>query len=220
MDFQRKLLIVLICPVAFMTACNRSRNAPVIPQTTTAANLVQGSSKPTSTLASDDSAGILQLPNGAKFATTLYELKVIGQLKTQRKLPYNILSGRGCQECDANTSIYIHSPSDGPMKNEGEQRRFSYPGKETDYENGSFLSEARMFFGDCLPRRPNAVVWFMRFLGEDKQWHESVFLVEVKDDHLVSQEFRSDLPKLSEAEDAVRTGQCQEVPGIDGPSEP
>jgi Carboxypeptidase regulatory-like domain len=173
-----------------------------------------------STAPPSSGVGVLELPDGARFKTALYELRVIGQVKTTRKLPYYVLSGRGCQECDASTSIYIHSPSDGPMKNEGEQRRFAYPGKETSYEDGSPLYEARMFFGDCISSRPNAVVWFERSLGDDKKWHDGVLLAEVKGDDLVVGELKGELPKVSEARDSVKNGRCQEVAGIDGPSEP
>src|SRR5690348_1105894 len=64
----------------------------------------------------ENGMGILDLPNGSKFQTTLYGLAVMGRLHATNKLPYYVLSGVGCQECDANVSIYIHSPSDGPMK--------------------------------------------------------------------------------------------------------
>jgi hypothetical protein len=82
-----------------------------------------------SVITDKDGVGILVLPDGSKFRTTLYGLKLIGELKSARKLPYYVLSGVGCDECDARTSLYVHSPSDGPMKNEGEQRRFDYPGR-------------------------------------------------------------------------------------------
>jgi hypothetical protein len=164
--------------------------------------------------------GSLTLPGGSKFKTTLYELKLIGTLRTEHKLPYYVLSGVGCQECDANRSIYIHSPSDGPMKNEGEQRRFLYPGKETNYEDGTLWYEARMFFGECLAAHPNSVVWFERSRGDDKQWREDVLLAEVKGDRLVTERVQRELPKVSEAEDAVRAGHCHEVPGIKRSSEP
>jgi len=164
--------------------------------------------------------GVLDLPDGSRFTTSLYGLKVVGQLRTSKKLPYFILSGRSCYECDENISIYIHSPSDGPMKNEAEQRRFLYPGRETDYRDGKPLYEARMFFGDCIPSQPNAVVWFQRQLGDDKKWHEGVFLVTVKDDSLTTQELRHDLPTLGNARDAVQKGNCHELAGVDRPSEP
>jgi hypothetical protein len=106
--------------------------------------------------------GTFKLPDGSQFVTTLYDLKVVGTLITKKKLPYYVLSGIGCNGCDANTSIYIHSPSDGAMKNEGEQPRFSYPGQQIDYQSGKVVSENRVFLGDCLPSHPNAVIWFYR----------------------------------------------------------
>jgi hypothetical protein len=164
--------------------------------------------------------GSVTLPDGSRFKTTLYDMKVVGRLKTEHKLPCYILSGFGCYGCDANRSIYIHSPSDGAMKNEGEQPRFSYPGKETDYRDGSLVYEAKMFFGDCLTKHPNAVVWFERSLGDDKKWHEDVLVAEVNKDRLVTNLLRGDLSKASEAESAARSGRCHEVPGIKRSSEP
>jgi hypothetical protein len=164
--------------------------------------------------------GVVTLSDGSKFQTTLYGLKVIGKLRTKKKFPYYILSGLGCNGCDANTSIYIHSPSDGPMKNEGEQTRFSYPGSETDYQSGHIVSKTRMFFGDCLSPHPNAVVWFYRTLGDDKKWHDGVSVAEVKDDRLITTELQGALPKPKDTEVAIRTGLCHEVPGIAAYTEP
>src|ERR1039458_7395154 len=170
--------------------------------------------------AHNNDTGNLVLPDGTRFKTTLYRLKVIGQLRTKRKLPYYILSGFGCQECDANRSIYIHSPSDGPMKNEGEQPRFQASGRETDYQDGSLVYQARMFFGDCLADHPNAAVWFERGLSDDKKWHEDILVLGVRRDELVKEELPADPPKLGEAQNAVRSGRCHELPGINRSSEP
>ena len=164
--------------------------------------------------------GSFGLPDGSRFATTLYDLKIIGKLRTKDKLPYYILSGVGCNGCDANTSIYIHSPSDGPMKNEGEQPCFSYPGQQTDYESGEIVSKARMLFGDCLSTHPNAVVWFYRTLGDDKKWHFGVSVAEVKEDRLITTELQGELPQSKDVEVAIRTGQCKELPGINSYTEP
>jgi hypothetical protein len=164
--------------------------------------------------------GIVTLSDGSKFQTTLYDLKVIGKLRTKKRFPYYIFSGVGCNGCDANTSIYIHSPSDGPMKNEGEQTRFSYPGSEKDYQSGQIVSKARMFFGDCLSTHPNAVVWFYRTLGDDKKWHDGVSVAEVKEDRLITTELQSKLPKPKDTEVAIRIGLCHELPGISAYTEP
>ena len=161
-----------------------------------------------------DVTGILNLPDGSKFKTTLYGMKIIGQLRTTSKLPYYIMSGTTCTACDENVSIYIHSPSDGPMKDEGGQPRFTHPGEEIDYQTGKTVSKARMFYGDCLPTHPNAVVWFNRTLGDDKKWHDGVLVAEVKEDRLAITELHADLSKPTDAQLAVSARQCNELPGI------
>ena len=147
-------------------------------------------------------------------------MKVIGQLRTAGKLPYFILAGTTCAECDENTSINIHSPSDGPMKNEGEQPRFPYPGRLKNNEADQLVSETRMLYGNCLPDHPNAVVWFERELGDDNRWHDSLQIVEVKGDRVVRTETGIKLPKITDTEPAIRDGRCHELPGIDGHAEP
>jgi hypothetical protein len=184
------------------------------------ANAAPGSPQNISNAASDNVLGTVTLPDGSKFKTTLYGLKVIGQLRTTKKIPYFILSGRGCDECDANTSIYIHSPSDGAMKNEGKQPRFPYPGRLRDNESDQLVYEARMFYGNCFQSFSNSVVWFARSLGEDKKWHEDILIAEVKDDHFFTTTLQTAFPKITDAQAAIRTGQCHELPGIDGHTEP
>lgn len=168
-----------------------------------------------------DGVGILVLPDGTKFKTTLYGLRVIGELKTTGKLPYYILSGVGCDGCDANTSLYIHSPSDGPMKNEGEHRRFYYPGRELDYQqNRKLVYRGRVFLGGCISGFPDAVVWFEKFVSEANQWHSDVVVAEVNSDNLIVKTIDREIPLVGEAEMSVRRGQCHEVPGTTRFSEP
>ena len=147
MNLARRILI--LCMVAFLASCSQKPSS------------APAAASPLSTV--EEPLGIqgtLDLPNGSKFQTTLFDLKVIGELQTVHKLPFYVLSGVGCEECDANTSIYIHSPSDGPMKNEGTQQRFDYPGRELSLEDRGTISATRMFLGDCAPDYPNAVIWF------------------------------------------------------------
>ncbi len=114
----------------------------------------------------------------------MYDLEYIGQLRTNKKKPYLILSGRGCKACDANISIYVHSPSDGAMKNEATQSRFSYPGKEFDYENDSLLSEIRTFYGEVLPNVSNGIMWYQKDRQDDLIYKQSVYLLQIEDDTL------------------------------------
>ena len=106
------------------------------------------------------------------------------------------------------------------MKESAGQTRFAYPGREVNYEDGSPVYEARMFFGNCVTAHPNGVVWFQRSLGNDKQCHASVFLAQIRNDSLIYEELQTELPPLGEALEAVRKGQCQELPGADRSSEP
>jgi hypothetical protein len=169
---------------------------------------------------SADGMGVLTLADGSKFNTVLYHMRVIGQLRTTKKVPYFILSGTTCSGCDENISIYIHSPSDGEMKNEAQQRRFAYPGREKDYATGQLVYEAKMFYGNCLAAHPNAVVWFDRVMGEDKNWHSGVSIAKVSSDKLVVRQLHAPLPKQSDVRDAVHRGECLELPGVDRDSEP
>ena len=105
------------------------------------------------------------------------------------------------------------------MKNEGEQRRFAYPGKETDYEDGSIVYEARTFFGDCLAEYPNSVVWFERWLGEDG-WNSDIRVVQVRQDRLYSKQIPDDAAKLAQARTSVRNGRCHEIRVLNRTSEP
>lgn len=212
------LVPLLVLPILTMTASTAKAQASSQP----APNSSSRSNMPLPTVgkAEGTQPGVLRLPDGSKFQTILYDLKVIGQLGTVHKLPYYVLSSIGCEECDANVSIYIHSPSDGPMKNEGTQPRFDYPGRLISREDHSVVFQARLFLGNCLTGHPDAVVWFERSIGNDKQWHKSVFWEEVKDDRLVYGEPKAGLPSLHEAENAVRKSECRELSGIDQWEEP
>ena len=210
-----KLPRLIVCCVVFLSSCNRSSSSPAAPVHPSAPH-----PESRSAVSEENRTGTLDFPGGSKFQTTLYDLKVIGQLRTVQKLPYYVLSGVGCQECDANVSVYIHSPSDGPMKDEGTQPRFDYPGRVISREDKSVISETRMFLGNCLVGHPNAVVWFERWLGDDKQWHKSVSLAEVRDDHLVLDEPKANAPRPGEAEDSVRKLGCRELSGVNQWNEP
>jgi hypothetical protein len=45
-------------------------------------------------------------------------------------------------------------------------------------------------------------------------------VAEVKEDRLVITELHGDIPKLTDAQLAVRAGQCHELPGVKSYSEP
>jgi len=150
-----------------------------------------------------------------QFKTNLYDLKYIGQLKTKSKAPYLILSGRNCNECDENISIFIHSPSDGPMKNEARQTRYSYPGKELDYATNKLIFESRMFYGDCLNNKNESVVWLQKNLNEKGVFENELLTVEVINDSL-----KETSKKVDSLNFEKYIPKCKELPGTSMTSEP
>ena len=73
--------------------------------------------------------GVLKYGKGRTFHTGVFGPKYIGLLPAKGKAPYLVFSGRSCDECDANRTIYIHSPDDGPMLGGERDPRYTYPGQ-------------------------------------------------------------------------------------------
>ena len=149
--------------------------------------------------------------NGKLLNTYLYDLKYIGQLSSYNKAPYIIMAGRSCENCDENISIYIHSPSDGEMKPHGKQIRYSHPGKELDAETNELIFESKMYFGNCLKKYPNSVIWTQKFLNDRDEWQKSIFIVQIDNDTL-----REINIKNTSILDEIKIGTaCKEVEGVE-----
>lgn len=164
--------------------------------------------------------GVIVLPDSSRWRTTLFDLRVIGRLPVEGRLPAYVMAGRSCVDCDANLALYVHSPGDGPMRVGSEQPRYPYPGRELFYDDGTPQFEARAFFGDCAAAYPNAVIWYQRRRIEADQWRSSVLVVQAGADGLRQVELDRNLPDVAEAVAAVGAGRCREIPGIDRSSEP
>jgi hypothetical protein len=168
-----------------------------------------------------DKPGVLVLKDGTRFQTTLFDVRVLGILRTERKAPFLVLEGHGCTECDANTSIYIHSPSDGAMRGEATQPRYSYPGREVSYEdNKTVVYEARTFLGKCLPGNEDAIIWYERGRTKAGGWESGVLVVSVRKDTLSERRLGKPLPSVSQSVSRVLTHECQELAGVERSSEP
>lgn len=162
--------------------------------------------------------GKLIFQNGHFFATDLFDLEYIGQFPVAGKAPFLIFSGRDCNECDANISIYIHSPSDGKLVVENGQNRYQYPGTERDYETDTILSNSRAFYGNVL-EGVNGVIWYgNRFIESEKIKH-FVFLSYIDDGSLKDTIYEDD-GKLEETISLLNRGLCKEIEGRQYHSEP
>ncbi|SHJ57781.1 hypothetical protein SAMN04488028_101560 [Reichenbachiella agariperforans] len=130
-----------------------------------------------------DSASVI-FDDGTEFLTNLYELEFVAQLPTKTKIPYLILTGRQCTMCDANISIYIHSPSDGSMKQSHEQLRYGLPGELYNWEDGELIAKKRAFYGEIFPNN-HGVVWYQSELDEKGNWIESTYFAGISGDTLL-----------------------------------
>ena len=156
------------------------------------------------------------LNDGQKFETNLFDLNYIGQIENSKSKKYLILSGKQCAECDANISLYIISPADGPMKGESEQERFSYPGKLFDFLDNSLIAEYRTFYGEIL-NGITGLIWFQKELNNHNEWIESTFLIQVKDGEL---EFDTITQNINLTLEQVKEQKAWEITGINSTSEP
>jgi hypothetical protein len=163
-------------------------------------------------------SSVLKFKNGKKFDTHLYELKYIGQIKNGIKAPFLIFSGRDCDECDENISIYIHSPANGPLTVANGHDSYGFPGTEQDYENDSLVYKARAFYGQVLPNI-NGVIWYQLQLMEDNSYQHSAFLVDLRNGLQKDTVFR-DTSKLKLTLNLLKQGLCREIKGVDYTSEP
>ena len=210
--------LLTVTALAMLAACERSgsRDGSARPP----ADSQPAPVPPPPEVAYDARHGVIVLPDSSRFRTTLFGMRVIGQLAVKGKEPYYVMSGRRCDDCESNLALFVHSPSDGPMRLEAEQPRYPYPGREVFYEDGALQYEARAFFGDCAAAYPNAVIWYQRSRIEVDQWRSSVLVVQAGADGLRRVELEQMLPDVTEAVAAVRAGRCREIPGIDRKSEP
>jgi hypothetical protein len=154
--------------------------------------------------------------DGFTFQTNFYDLGYIGQLKASTKKPFLILTGVQCDSCDAAVSIYIVSPSDGPLKTEDKQTRYGLPGRIRTYDTDEFIYEGRAFWGEVMPKR-FGVIWFQKELNEKKEWIESVFFAELVNDTIDGQLIKADINLTLSL---VDKGKAWEIKGGDMTSEP
>ena len=158
--------------------------------------------------------------NGVKFKTNLYDLKYIGYLNSGKEFPYFVFSGRTCQNCDENISIFIHSPSDGPIHKETKLKRYLFPGRLYDMETGKLILESRAFIGNCLPEKSNIVIWYQNSLDELGKWKKSVYIVEVSGNKLEEYMITDSLPDIEVTLKLVSKKICYEIPGLNQTTEP
>ena len=157
----------------------------------------------------------LSFSNGVVVSYSLERIKPIAVLRTPSGSPRILLSGADCTECDMNESIYLLS-----LENKtGILERSAYPGNIKAYDTGELVEKHRMFYGRCLSNE-DSVVWSSDFVGDDNKWHHQSSVIHVRDSG-------ADLAELPPSEGTIKSilkrvanGDCKELKGIDGTTEP
>ena len=156
--------------------------------------------------------------NGQHYKTHLFETEFIGLIDVVGKAPYLIYSGRDCNECDANISLYVHSPDDGVLDVSNGQNRYVYPGKVMHYETGELIYESSCYYGEVL-NGIKGVIWYITDHGEADSIYHHTFLLNGKGTELQDTLWKS-IKTLSETEALFKAGKCKEIAGETFTSEP
>ena len=155
--------------------------------------------------------------NGKSIDTHLYDLTYIDQIDVGEKV-YLIISGRGCEQCDANLSIYVHSPTDGDMLKEANQPRYTYPGSIYDPFSDEVIFSSELYYGNCLPDEGPGLIWVQKSSNSTgDELKESIFILDLKNDSLTERKIGStdSLSSIKEnVEIELTQGNCFEIEGI------
>jgi len=167
------------------------------------------------TSAPDTHKSQLFISNGVVISVPLERIKPIAVLRTSSGSPRLLLSGADCTECDMNESIYLL-----PLENKtGILERSAYPGNMKAYDTGELVEKHRMFYGRCLSNE-DSLVWSSDFVGEDNKWHHQNSVIHVRDSGADFGELPSSEGTIKSILKRVANGECKELKGIDGTTEP
>ncbi len=153
-----------------------------------------------------------------KFETGLFDLRYIGQVQHHGGMPWLIMAGRHCAQCDAELALYIHSPSDGPLISAAGANAHYFPGRILDGETGEPWYEGRAFYGEVIAET-GGVIWFERIAQADGTVQEITTLVDLDGEAPIEQQFL-DQERLSKTLELMSRGLCREIPGIDQTAAP
>ena len=159
----------------------------------------------------------IEFNGGHTVKTDIVEFKLMDFIKSKSNNKFIIYTGRTCTECDMSTSIYINAIS---HKQYSSKSRYGYPGKLMYYLDNSLIEESRMFYGECTKLKDPTIIWYTRYLGDDKKWHNAVYDIDFKGTEAIKNPNTISYETLSKTEQFVKSGKCVEVEGRESHSEP
>lgn len=160
-DMKNKLFIFLL----ILSSCN------LISKKESKTNIVQNKKE---WIVSKTTGSIISFRDGSKIDTKIQDMKYIFTLSNSKENPFFVLSGRLNKMNDENISIFIFSLDD-TLKNSAQIRRYSYPGKEFDYESNKINFESKLLYSNNL----DEMVWIQSTRIDSSKFDTALFILTV-----------------------------------------
>ncbi len=157
--------------------------------------------------------------DNSRINTRLYDMTYLESLIDSTGNSYFVLSGRTCKECDENIAIFIVCPQDTAIPL-SELPKYTYPGKEYDYENNQLTFESKLFIGNCIDNsgKSACLIWVQKERDRSNKLDSSMFIVDIFNKKIrersvkpQSQDYTKNLQHLKN---------CKEIKGVVTTSEP
>ena len=122
----------------------------------------------------------LILKNGSHISTRLYEMKYVESLLDRNGNTYFVVSGKTCSNCDENISIFIINLQD-TITPIDDLPKYSYPGKELNYENHKLVFDSELFIGRGINKGDSTIslVWVQKEMNSKENLDSSMFIVDI-----------------------------------------
>jgi hypothetical protein len=153
------------------------------------------------------SDSVIVLSDGRSWQPGLHLIRHIYTLQQAGGVPFFVLLGVGCTECDALYEIHILRPG---QTQDSAHAGFAAPGR--DYEMGEDSANAfrRQFFGRCIEPNVDAAVQFAHEEGRDSVWVDSIRTVVVTRDSVIVRNYAHTDSLERQVHSLVASGSCRE----------
>lgn len=164
----------------------------------------------------------IRFKNGRVVDTGLWEVEILRVFLTAHGVPYLVLLGRECTECDAaGRYIWIQTPFELPIPHSGRVRGLFLSasvfrgvwGKTEDWVD-SVATESRGFLGACLSSQGQDYVVFGRYRSNDG-WTIATHIGSIVGDTLHETTLEGTWALLDSVLARTRRGSCKELPRIE-----
>jgi hypothetical protein len=158
------------------------------------------------------------LSNGLRLKIPLFRASPIAVL-TAADGSYTLLAeGADCTMCDEPTTIRLFPLGSNELKGSG--TRYSYPGTLSDYMSNKPVAKTRVFYGRCVSKLSDVVVWFSEYISDDGKWRKENSIFRPSRNGGTFTKMKDSEVSLGSVLRIVSTGLCKELPGVDGLTEP